>query len=204
MQYDWTKLDREAMRAFLDKVRSSAEPMLFSPQTSEVTYTALPFYARHSLYRLVNYAALPLFQMDFLGDGEDFVYLDGSQAALDAVHTGEPPHLSEDNVLDYLQFAFDMTRAQSHDLIVVTDIANAPLLDSLNNEQQADILAHHERAVINYDADQQKFHVTSTLLDNGALVAADLEIDSAGRVDIVDEHMLLGRKLQRDELQQAL
>lgn len=204
MQYNWTKLDRDAMRTFLENVRSSAEPMLFSPQTSEVTHAPLPFYKQHALYRLVNYAALPLFQMDFLGDGKQFVYLDGSQAPLDHVNATEPPQLSQDTVLDYLQFVFDMTRAQGHDMMVITDIANAPLLDSLNSEQQAEILAHHENAVIHYDDEQQHFHVTSTLLDNGALVAAEIAIDKTGHVNIIDEHMLLGRKLQREELKQAL
>ena len=204
MQYNWTKLDREAMRAFLDNVRSSAEPMLFSPQTSEVTYAPLPFYSRHALYRLVNYAALPLFQMDFLGDGRDFVYLDGSQNSIDRVNAMEPPQLSAETVLDYLQFVFDMTRTQGHDLMIITDIANAPLLDSLNSEQQANILAHHENAVINYDEKQEIFHVTSTLLDNGALVAANINIDKYGNVQIVDEHMLLSRKLQQYDIQKSL
>lgn len=204
MQYNWKKLDPDAMRTFLDNVGSSAEPMLFSPQTSEVTWTALPFYSRNALYRLVNYAALPLFQMDFLGDGKQFIYLDGSQAPLDHINAIEQPHINRDNILDYMQFVFDMTRTQGHDLAVIRDIANMPLLDSLNSEQQANILEHHETAVIHYDEEQNTFHVKTTLLDNGALVAANLTIDAAGQVEIDDEHMLLSRKLQQDELRKAL
>ncbi|MES2729464.1 MAG: hypothetical protein V4621_05100 [Pseudomonadota bacterium] len=107
--HNWQKLDKEQTEAMINAVRSSSEALLFSPSASEGTIASLPFYNTFSLYRLTNYTSLPIFTMEFLSDGETYVYLDGSDDSLLKTNTKDGLRLTPRNIMAYLDFYFANT-----------------------------------------------------------------------------------------------
>jgi len=187
---NWQRLDRETTGKVIESVKSAADPGLFSPVTSEVQRAWLSFYDRFSLYRITNYASLPSFTFQFLGDGTFFHYLDGTE---DPVHTANDKGaliLRPDTVLDYLAFYF--THVQEDDSGGITLIKNPqdmPLLGSLDDVGAQAVIRGHRPAEIIPAADG--FHVKTDLYDDGLVLRADVGVSATGRVSIRDRKMVV-------------
>ena len=78
----WHKLDRDRTAAMIGDVRKAGDHVLFTIATSEAKCAKLPFYKNFLLYRLTNYASLPSFSFEYIGDGKTYHYLDGSAAPI--------------------------------------------------------------------------------------------------------------------------
>ena len=190
MQAQWHKLDRDRTVAMIDSVKSHGDHILFSLATSEAKCARLSFYRTLLLYRLTNYASLPSFSFDYLGDGKSYFHLDGSPTAIYNANDSGNFVLNANTVLDYLVFFFSHVSGPDGDVYVIEDPANHPVLGALNYLQIDDIMARHEAPEIAADA-QGGFVVKTSLYYLGSLVRASIAVDAAGRVDVTDSQMLL-------------
>lgn len=186
----WHKLDRDRTIAMIDSVKTSADHILFSHTTSEAKCARLPFYRNLLLYRLTNYASLPSFAFDYLGDGKTFYYLDGATTAIYAANDSGNLMLNEKTVLDYVIFFFNHVSGPDGDVYVIEDPADHPALDALNYAQMNDIIARHEAPEIVSDS-KGGFIVKTSLYYLGSLVRATVEVDAQGRINVTDYRMLL-------------
>ena len=133
---NWHRLDREKTVDMINSVRSAAEALLFSPITSEAKCTRLPFYSNHLLYRLTNCASLPTFSMDFIGDGEKFVYLDGSALPILQINQLAGLNLTPDTVIPYLNFFFLNVRLEEGEIIILKNPEEAASIDIYDDERR--------------------------------------------------------------------
>lgn len=186
----WHKLDRDRTIAMIDSVKTSGDHILFSIATSEAKCAKLSFYKNLLLYRLTNYASLPSFSFDYLGDGKTFYYLDGAPTAIYAANDSGNLILNENTVVDYITFFFSHVSGPDGDVYVIEDPSNHPALDALNYVQMDDILAHHAAADIGRNADGG-YTVRTSLYYLGSLVRATVDVDRVGRINIGDFEMLL-------------
>jgi hypothetical protein len=170
---DWQKMDREQMERMIAAVRSSTEAMLFSPSSSEVMVSILPFYSGFSLYKLTNYASLPIFTMEFLGSDAEYIFLDGSHATLIEANKKDGLRLSPRNILMYIDFFF------SH---VEGDDGEVHSYDQRASEFPAGLALTTPQ--INYDADTQAFSVNCQLYVDGSVMNAHIAVDKDGDVRI--------------------
>jgi len=83
---DWQRLDRSKTTEILDRISQSPDGALFSLATSEAAAKPLPLYKGFMRVRLINYATLPSFSLDFLSDGSSFYLLDGSADPIEKVY----------------------------------------------------------------------------------------------------------------------
>lgn len=190
MQAQWHKLDRDRTVAMIDSVKSSGDHILFSLATSEAKCAKLSFYRSLLLYRLTNYASLPSFSFDYLGDGKSYVHLDGSPTAIYAANDSGNLALSADTIIDYIVFFFGHVSGPDGDVYVIENPSNHPVLGALNYMQMDDIVARHEAPEIIPDH-AGGFTVKTSLYYLGSLVRATITVDAAGRVDVTDSQMLL-------------
>src|SRR5688572_12860610 len=102
----WQRLDRENTIQVIDSVKSAADPRLIVSGTSEVERARLSFYGNTSLYKVTNYASLPSFTFEYLGDGTFFHYLDGTEMPIYTVNDKGGLMLTENSIVDYLAFFF--------------------------------------------------------------------------------------------------
>ena len=180
MLYDWQKLERDDAEKMIGAVRSAADAMLFSISSSEVTSSTLPFYNVLKAFRLSNYASLPVFSMDFLSDGTDYIYLDGSLEALVEANERDGMRLSPRNVLMYLDFYFKN---------VLQDDGEIHTYHPETEQLQTGL--HLSAPQITYRPDDFSYMVQCPLYVDGAVMSAQIFVSAKGEVRIESMHPYL-------------
>ena len=171
-------------------VKNSGEPCLFNESTSEVKVRKLPFYSDINLYRITNYASLPAFTFDYLGDGHRMFFLDGTFEPLFGFNSSDHFNLTRDNILDYIEFYFDYVRDNEGEIRVIKSIQNHAGLDSLPPSELSDISSRDWDSKVSFNSDDKSFTVSTIIEHVGSLVRAKINIDNAGRVTIMDYQLL--------------
>ena len=192
----WHRLDRDKMIGMIDRVTTANEPILFSPHTSEVKCARLPFYSNHLLFRLTNFSCMPTFSMDFLGNGENFIYLDGTDDPIQKINHSAGIHLNKDNVIPYLNFYFFNVRPDGEDILILRNADEGQFLDLYDEERREDMHIVPENSYVFYDEDTGNFKVTAPLYYLGGVVQADIFVTKDGRVSIKPTGMLVSEHIQ--------
>ena len=186
----WHRLDRDRTIAMIDSVKTAGGEGLFSVQTSEAKCQKLSFYRNLLLYRLTNFASLPAFSFDYLGDGKTYYYLDGSVTPLYAANDAGNLFLDTANVMDYLTFFFEHVAGPDGDIFIIDRVQDHPALDALSGDQIDSILDYHLPASISGNI-AGDFTVSTSMFYLGTLVRATITVDKRGRVNVTDTQMLM-------------
>lgn len=192
---NWHRLDRDKTVEMINSVKSAAEAVLFSPITSEAKCARLPFYSNHLLYRITNFASLPTFSMDFLGDGKTYVYLDGSNAALEEINLSGGLNLTRDTVIPYLNFYFLNVRLEEGEVIILKNPEEASTIDLYDDDRRENINLQPENASIEKDESGAYIVKTPVFMD-GTLIDAHIRVDQAGHVEVRSMGMMNQDRLQ--------
>jgi hypothetical protein len=188
---NWQRLDRENTLKTIDSVRSAAEGALFSPATSEVQKARLSFYDSVDLFKLTNFASLPSFTFEYLGDGMHYYYLDGSELPIFTINDKGHLSLNERSVVDYLEFYLSHVMIDDEETFLIQRPHDMPLLDSLGVDSIDAITRNHKPATVAYDAGYDRHTVEADIYADGLLMRATIEVNASGRVTITDRRMIL-------------
>ena len=186
----WRRLDREQTQSVLTSVTSADEAGLFSSATSEVERSVLPFYKTYMAYKVTNYASLPSFSFQYLGDGEFFHFLDGSSDSIQAVNDKGQLALDERNIVDYLGFYFESVGLDDgEECHLIQNPADMPLFESLDESAEIAIIRNHKTPEVTSSADL--FTVSADLYVDGQVIRATIEVKrGSGRVSVLDQTMI--------------
>jgi hypothetical protein len=202
----WERLEQPRLTEFLEAVRTAGEAPLFNPATSEVKATTLPFYHNVLLYRLTNFASMPVFTLHFLSDGHRYFYLDGTEVPLLTVHHNGALNLTATNIIAYLNFYFFAVHQDDGDVFLVQDPATYPFQDNSTFEPNAAFQLNRDVAYEIRQESDDGFIVETPLFVDGTLVNAKIRVDPNGRVHMIDQriHMRgisngINSLVQRDE-----
>lgn len=187
----WNTLSKTESQAVLDKIRSADDPMFFSGTMTEVQFAELPFYNKFLLYRVTNYATMPSFTMEYIGDGNAFYVLDGTADPVYFANKQSPLELNKRNIADYLDFFFQHVGGPDGDVYLITSPEKAPFMASLDEGAKARFTEKFVPLKINYQAASDKFIVDCTLYYNGSLVSASIGVENGGRLRMMEHNMLL-------------
>lgn len=188
---NWHRLDREKTIDMINSVKSTGEALLFSPITSEAKCARLPFYGSHLFYRLTNFASMPVFSMDFIGDGTKFYYIDGSDKPLMEINRQFGITLTEDTVIPYLNFYFLTVRQEDGDVMMLKNASEAADIDMYDEERRENLQAAPPAAKPHFDSAQNCFVVEAPLYYAGSLLDAVLLVDREGHVTIKPKKMVM-------------
>ena len=187
---DWHRLDRDKTVNMINSVKSAADALLFSPTTSEAKCARLPFYTNHLLYRLTNFSSMPVFTMDFIGDGERYIYLDGSDFPIREINTANGLELTKENVIAYLNFYFFNVRTEDGDILILRNVNEGGSIDLYDDERRENLDVEPENARIEFDRILEIFNIYAPLYYLGGLVDAKITVTKAGDVTIQPLKML--------------
>ena len=189
----WNRVPREQANEILKLVSSSSDSAVFSEQLTEVTWADLPFYKNFNHYRLTNYATLPCFTMDYLGDIENQIFypLTGLANTIYDANDQDKIDLTEDTVVAYLDFFFKQVQGPDGDIYLIKTPEDLPMLSSLPENQQQSVIKNHKALVINSDVKPGEFHVSGTLYYDGSLISAMINVQKNGKMSIQDQTLLL-------------
>jgi hypothetical protein len=189
---DWHRLDRDKTTIMLNSIKSAVDALMFSPTTSEAKCARLPFYANHLLYRLTNFSSMPIFTMDFIGDGEKYAYLDGSEFPIREINERGGLQLDEENVISYLNFYFYNVRTEDGDILILRNIQEGLSIDLYDDERRENLDIEPDDAQVVFDPHTGTFMVFTPLYYLGGLVAAKITVTRDGVVDVHPLKMMTG------------
>lgn len=186
---DWHRLDRDKTINMINSVKSAAEALLFSPVTSEAKCARLPFYSNHLIYRLTNFSSMPVFTMDFIGDGERYAYLDGSEFPIREINSNGL-NLTTETVIPYLNFYFFNVRTEDGDVLILKNVDEGQTIDLYDDERRENINIRPDQAKVEFDETSDSFIVYAPLYYLGGLVDAKIVVAKDGTVEIQPLKML--------------
>lgn len=189
MNPNWTRLTREQSHEVLNRLSSTRDAVVFSKNTTEVTVRRLPFYERFYLCRLVNYATMPTFTMIYITNGADFFPLDGTPNPIYSANEADTVHLTETNVLPYLEFFFANVQGSEGDVFLLKSSDNMPLIQSLPLTQQKMIADTFKPISVSSSALSLK--IEGTMYYGGALIASTILVSTDGKINFEDQNLLL-------------
>lgn len=187
----WTRMNREQAGKVLQQMDARDDAVVFSHDVTEVSWRALPFYKNWRLYRLVNYATMPVFTMTYLSDGAEYIALDGTANPIYTVDERDPLMLSKDSVLPYLDFFFSNVQGSEGEVFLIRDPHKMPFLSSFTEGQKQSILQNFRAPDITFDAAQNAYRVTGTLHYGGGLLSATIVITPDGKLSFQEQNLLL-------------
>ncbi len=185
----WQPLDRDSTIEVIENVKSESDPGMMSLASCQVERAWLPFYEGVYAYKVTNFASLPSFTFEYLGDGQFFQYLDGTNDPIYAVNDKAVLHLNEVHVLDYLEFYFGhVSDPEDGDITMIRNPHDMPLLDSLDIGAYDAVMRNFKppRAERNED---ESFTVKADLYIDGVVVHATLRVGMKGRVKMLERKM---------------
>ena len=189
----WQILDTSARTDFLDTVKTHGdEAILFTAKSADVKWTQLPFYHAMRLYRLTNFASMPVLTLYYIGDGTRFFFIDGTDTSLLTVETLRELKLTPGNIIAYLNFYFFAVQLDEGEIFLVKDPDAYPYqdMDSFGIEPGVMIGPNRPKYVIEMD-EHGGFIVDTPLFVDGTLYQARVLIDPQGRVRLSDRHMMI-------------
>lgn len=189
----WQLLDKPGLGTFIDVIKTSGEAALFAPITSEGKYTPLPFYQQFSLYRLTSFSSMPIFSLHYLGDGQHYFYLDGTEQPLMTISAMGDLKLTANNIIAYLNFYFFAVIQEEGEIFLVQDPHAYPFQDQ-SNFDVAPGFAFGQGAP-KYDINEESdggFLVDTPLFMDGTLVRAQIRVDPNGRVHMLSQRIMVG------------
>lgn len=188
---NWQRLDRDNTIKIIESVKSADSSALFSLATSEVQRARLSFYDGIALYKLTNFASLPSFTFEYLGDGTYFQYLDGTEQPIFITNDKGLLNLNDRSIVDYLEFFFSHVEFDGEEMALIQNPHDNPLLDSLDIDSAEAVIHNHKPPAVSYDAGYDRFTVEADLYADGLLVRATVEVSTTGRVSIVNRKMIV-------------
>lgn len=188
---DWNRLDRQQSLAILEQITSAADPDLFSRHASEASFKPLSFYQDYMVYRITNYATMPSFSLDFLSDGESFHLLDGTAKAFEIVNAKGSLYLSENNVVDYVEFYLSNINTDDGDVFLIRDFDRMPLWETMDMHIQEDFKRKHEEPKVVLDEEKGNFIAVADLYFDGTLLKSAIIVENNGQIDIQPREMIM-------------
>ncbi len=188
---NWQRLDRDTTVKTIDSVKSATDAALFSPATSEVQRARLPFYDFLHLYKITNFASLPSFTFEYIGDGQFFHYLDGTEQPIYIVNDKGALNLNDSTVLDYLEFFMAHVIMDEDEVAFIRDARDMPLLESLEPDDAYIVAKNHKPPEVAYDAGFDKYTVEADIYSEGQMLRAIIEVTASGRVSVVSRKMIV-------------
>ncbi|MGE4314406.1 MAG: hypothetical protein AB7E85_09085 [Pseudobdellovibrionaceae bacterium] len=188
----WHRLDPEKTENLIAAIARIGGPASFTAQNSEAKCMRLPFFEHILLYRITNHTMMPIFQMDFLGNGTDFYYLDGTFAPIQRACTHSALDLDEHNMAAYLQFYFFNVLQEDGEIYPVYERSPIPDLEDQNvHATHADVPEGGYLFEIETE-ESGSFHVSTCLFYDGGWMIAGLRIKPTGEVEITGLKPLFG------------
>ncbi|MAS86377.1 MAG: hypothetical protein CMH30_00150 [Micavibrio sp.] len=187
----WQKLDRDKTKQVIAKVMDQSNTVLFNPLTSEAECQSLPFYRSMLHYRITNYASLPSFRMEYLGDGDSFFLFDGLADTIYKVNERASLSLKMDSVVPYLRFFLQNVNVEEGEVFLVEDTAKLEFMESLDFAQKEHIEQNFKKPTATYEPTLSAFIINCTLYFMGVLMHTSVRVDMDGVVSILDQTMLM-------------
>lgn len=138
--HKWIKLDHNKSNQVLSAIGDKCNHEFFADDMTEVSFRTLPFYTNYRVYKLSNYATMPVFSTHFLGNGEEFVKLNGLANPIYEINDKDPIHLTTKTLIQYLKFFFRYVQGSEGEVFIISSPKEIPHFKSLPKNKQDEVI----------------------------------------------------------------
>ena len=160
---NWDRLSDNDAEVFIDAVADKDYKILFEPSICDVFIYPLSFYDGYHLTRIANKYTVPYMQFDYLSNGEDHYYLDGSENVFHNLNTRGAISLDINNVFQYLSLYISYVYEYGNSLEFVGDETNSK---------------------VSYDAAEDVYVIETPLRYQDDIVAGKIEVTPEGALHV--------------------
>lgn len=118
---NWAQLPPEESAKFLQAVEANGDAAFFDASLCDVHQLELSFFDGYSLLRIVNKHSIPFLLLDYLSDGVQHYYLDGSERAFHNISAQGSVNLNTENVGQYIDLFISYVYERGNSLIFLRD-----------------------------------------------------------------------------------
>jgi len=119
MSDQWRELPTSDAIQFLDAVRDSDHGILFEPSVCKVFLHPLDFFDGYDLIRVSNQYSPPFMLLDYVSNGCNHYYLDGSDHAFQTLCSQKSVRLTAENVLQYIDIYFSYVYERGNTVVYI-------------------------------------------------------------------------------------
>ena len=185
MNNQWKQLDQNDANAFLDAVRTPNHNILFDPSLCEVFLHPLDFFDGYDLLRISNTYSPPFALFDYVSNGDNHYYLDGSDHAFQTLCKQGSVRLTEDNVLDYIDLYFTYVYERGNSIVFIRDPQNTNFKgsDGMGNHFKA--IQKHTSVRVEWSDDVDAFVIHAPLLYQDKTREGVIHVSKNGKIDVL-------------------
>ena len=183
---DWQILDTYETKKFIKEVSDPAFGGLFDGPGYDLWVRDLQFLDGYGHYLLCNKGMFPYFALHYISNGEDHFYLDGSEHPLELLIQHGCLRLTENNVMDYIEFHSDVTFYPYRKVKFITDPSKTPYSGASAMGHHFKTLKHHAKFELRESEEDACFHIHMPLLYNGETVGGHVQVMKSGQINILE------------------
>ncbi|MFK7839145.1 MAG: hypothetical protein AB8B83_02345 [Bdellovibrionales bacterium] len=185
MSSEWKQLPPQDALSFLDAVRVSDHSIFFEPSLCDVFLHPLDFFDGYDLVRISNMYAPPFAIMDFVSNGDNHYYLDGSDFALQTLCKQKSVRLNEDNVLDYIDLYFSYVYERGNSIVFIRNPqdTNFKGSDGMGNHFKA--IQKHTSVRVEWNEEKGAFVINAPLLYQDKTREGIIYVSKTGQIDVI-------------------
>ena len=160
----WQILQARKATKLLKDVRDDNFPVLFEPSLCEFFTHPLEFFDGFDLIRISNHYSPPFMNFDYVSNGEQHYYLDGTDHAFQTLVRQGSVHITEDNVLAYIDFYFTYVYERGNSIVFIRDPQDTNFKGSDGMGVHFKALQQHKNLDVSWNADREIFVIKTPLL----------------------------------------
>ncbi len=183
---EWRELGTYETQKFIEDVTDPNFAELFNGPAYELWARNLKFFDGYEHYMLSNKSAFPYFTLQYVSNGENHYFLDGSEHPLELLIGKGCLRLTENNIMDYLEFHSDVAFYPYRKVKFITDPTNAPYSGASAMGHHFKTLRYHAKFELQESAEDACFYVTLPVLYNGETIKGRVQVLKTGEINIIE------------------
>jgi len=195
--HKWIRLDKASGKKILTSLGEKCNHSVFSDDMTEVSFRTLPFYTNYKIYKIANYATMPVFSMHFLGSesNDDFILLNGFADPIYEINKKDPIHLTSETIIQYLKFFFRYVQGSEGEVFIISAPNEIPHFNILPNETQKDVIKNFKPIEKSSGTDNQGiFHTAKAqILYGDAVIDTNIHMRENGTIFFSEQHIIVDR-----------
>jgi hypothetical protein len=181
---EWKRFEQSDMNTFLDAVRSDDHSILSEPALCEVFSRPLDFFDGYDLVRISNQYSPPFMIFDYVSNGENHYYLDGSDYAFQTLCTQKSVRLTEENVLEYIDMYFSYVYERGNSIVFIRDGQDTNFKGSDGMGVHFKALQTIEQVSVQWSEEEDAFIIRTPLLYQDQTRKGVIHVSKNGRIDV--------------------
>ena len=182
---EWRLLETYETKKFIEEVTDPEFAGLFDGPAYELWARNLRFFDGYEHYMLSNKAVFPYFTLEYISNGENHYFLDGSEHPLELLIDKGALRLTENNVMYYLDFHSDVAFYPYRKVKFITNPSKTPYSGASAMGHHFKTQRYFESFELNESEEDACFYVTLPVLYNGETVEGRVQVMKTGAINIV-------------------